>query len=97
MVSLVYPRLSETNCRYFLTAVVEQVRDGSTVRVRLLMPEGDHQFVNIALAGVRSPKTSGKLGEPSEQWGDEVHLKLVPVCKCTMLISYANLLGKILH
>lgn len=81
----------------FLTAVVEQVRDGSTVRVRLLMPEGDHQFVNIALAGVRSPKTSGKLGEPSEQWGDEVHLKLVPVCKCTMLISYANLLGKILH
>lgn len=76
---------------------MEQVRDGSTVRVRLLMPEGDHQFVNIALAGVRCPKTSGKLGEPSEQWGDEVYLKFVPVRKCTTLTSNSILLGKILH
>ncbi|KAI5123940.1 hypothetical protein M0805_006355 [Coniferiporia weirii] len=54
-----------------LDAIIESVRDGSTVRARLLMPEGDHQYVNIALAGVRCPRSSGKQGEASEQWGDE--------------------------
>ncbi|KAH8119402.1 transcription factor [Phellopilus nigrolimitatus] len=54
-----------------LDAIVESVRDGSTVRARLLMPDGEHQFVNISLAGVRSPRSSGKQGEASEQWGDE--------------------------
>ncbi|KAL5528449.1 hypothetical protein ACEPAF_7585 [Sanghuangporus sanghuang] len=54
-----------------LDAIVESVRDGSTVRARLLMPEGDHQFINVALAGVRSPRASGKQGETAEQWGDE--------------------------
>ncbi|KAJ7045614.1 hypothetical protein C8F04DRAFT_1334181 [Mycena alexandri] len=54
-----------------LDAIVEQVRDGSTLRVRLLMPDGEHQVVNIALAGVRSPRTSSKQGEPSETWGEE--------------------------
>ncbi|TDL26266.1 transcription factor [Rickenella mellea] len=54
-----------------IDAIVEQVRDGSTVRVRLLMPDGEHQFANITLAGVRSPRTSSKPGEPSEQWADE--------------------------
>jgi len=48
------------------------VRDGSTVRVRLLLPEGDHQFVNVGMAGVRTPRPSTKQGEPSEQWGEEV-------------------------
>ena len=38
------------------------------------MPDGSHQFVNIALAGVRSPRASGKQGETAEQWGDEVSL-----------------------
>ena len=56
-----------------MLAIVESVRDGSTLRVRLLMPDGDHQFVNIALAGVRCPRASGKQGEHAEQWGDEVH------------------------
>lgn len=51
---------------------MEQVRDGTTLRVRLLMPEGEHQIVNVALAGVRSPRTSSKQGEPSESWGEEV-------------------------
>jgi staphylococcal nuclease domain-containing protein 1 len=37
----------------------------------MLMPEGDHQFVNLALAGVRSPRASTKQGEPSELWGEE--------------------------
>lgn len=53
-------------------AIVEQVRDGSTLRVRLLLPEGDHQIVNIALAGVRCPKASTKQGETAETWGEEV-------------------------
>ncbi|KII92084.1 hypothetical protein PLICRDRAFT_50514 [Plicaturopsis crispa FD-325 SS-3] len=54
-----------------IDAIVEQVRDGSTLRVRLLMPDGEHQFANIALAGVRSARASSKQGEPSEPWGEE--------------------------
>ncbi|KAF9060106.1 transcription factor [Rhodocollybia butyracea] len=54
-----------------LDAIVEQVRDGTTLRVRLLLPEGDHQVVNIALAGVRAARASTKQGEPSEPWGEE--------------------------
>ncbi|KAJ7647235.1 hypothetical protein FB45DRAFT_892832 [Roridomyces roridus] len=54
-----------------IDAIVEQVRDGSTLRVRLLMPDGEHQIVNIALAGVRSARASSKQGEASEQWGEE--------------------------
>ncbi|KAF7296136.1 Transcriptional factor [Mycena kentingensis (nom. inval.)] len=54
-----------------LDAIVEQVRDGSTLRVRLLLPDGDHQMANIALAGVRSSRASSKQGETSEPWGEE--------------------------
>lgn len=54
--------------------LVEQVKDGSTLRIRLIMPDGDHQFVNIALAGVRCSRVAGKPGEATEQWGDEVCL-----------------------
>ncbi|KAJ7072239.1 hypothetical protein C8F01DRAFT_1205852 [Mycena amicta] len=54
-----------------LDAIVEQVRDGSTLRVRLLMPDGEHQMANIALAGVRSSRASSKQGETSEPWGEE--------------------------
>ena len=53
-------------------ALVEQVRDGSTLRVRLFMPNGDHQLTNIALAGVRCPRTSSKPDEQSEPWAEEV-------------------------
>jgi len=55
-----------------LDAIVEQVRDGSTVRVRLLMPDGDHQYANIALGGVRSPRLASKPGETSEDFAEEV-------------------------
>lgn len=55
-----------------IDGIVEHVRDGTNMRVRLLMPDGEHQIVNIALAGVRSPRTSSKQGEPSEQWSEEV-------------------------
>ncbi|KAG9221028.1 hypothetical protein CCMSSC00406_0002372 [Pleurotus cornucopiae] len=54
-----------------IDGIVEHVRDGTNMRVRLLMPDGEHQIVNIALAGVRSPRTSSKQGEPSEQWSEE--------------------------
>ncbi|KAF8161178.1 hypothetical protein B0H34DRAFT_781782 [Crassisporium funariophilum] len=54
-----------------IDAIVEQVRDGTTLRVRLLMPDGEHQMVNIALAGVRSARASTKQGEPSEPLGEE--------------------------
>ncbi|EMD37728.1 hypothetical protein CERSUDRAFT_154557 [Gelatoporia subvermispora B] len=54
-----------------LDGIVEAVKDGSTLRIRLLMPDGEHQFANIALAGVRCARASGKQGEPSEPWGEE--------------------------
>jgi staphylococcal nuclease domain-containing protein 1 len=36
----------------FLVAIVEQVRDGTAIRVRLLLENGQHQFVNL----VRLPR-----------------------------------------
>ncbi|KAJ3516427.1 hypothetical protein NLJ89_g1138 [Agrocybe chaxingu] len=54
-----------------LDALVEQVRDGTTLRVRLFMPDGEHQMANITLAGVKSPRASTKQGESSEPWGEE--------------------------
>ena len=36
------------------------------------MPDGEHQFVNITLAGARSPRAGSKQGETSEPFGDEV-------------------------
>ncbi|TFK92076.1 transcription factor [Polyporus arcularius HHB13444] len=54
-----------------IDGLVEQVKDGSTLRIRLLMPDGDHQFVNLALAGVRSSRVASKPGESSEPWAEE--------------------------
>lgn len=62
------------------------------MRVRLFMPDGEHQIVNIALAGVRSARASSKQGEPSEPWGEEVRFSN-PVQE-----RFADILvGKILH
>jgi staphylococcal nuclease domain-containing protein 1 len=58
-------------------ALVEQVRDGSTLRVRLFMPDGEHQMANIALAGVRCARAASKQGEPSEPWGEEVRYSTI--------------------
>lgn len=55
-----------------IDGVVEQVKDGSTLRIRLLLPDGDHQFVNVTLAGVRSPRVASKPDETSELYGEEV-------------------------
>ena len=62
-----------------LDAIVEQVRDGTTLRVRLLL-DGEHQMANIALAGVRSPRTAAKAGEASESFAEEVRLQ-IPVLR----------------
>ena len=56
------------------SGLVEQVKDGSTLRIRLFMPDGDHQFVNIALAGVRCSRVASKTGEMTEPWAEEVRL-----------------------
>lgn len=52
--------------------IVEQVRDGTTLRVRLLLPDGDHQMANVALAGVKSGRISSRPGETSEPFAEEV-------------------------
>lgn len=36
------------------------------------MPNGEHQLINIALAGVRCARTSSKPDESSEPWAEEV-------------------------
>ena len=66
------PLLDLLKLYFGFAAIVEQVREGTTLRVRLLMPDGEHQMVNIALAGVRSARASSKQGEPSEPYGEEV-------------------------
>ncbi|KAF8743984.1 hypothetical protein AX14_013386 [Amanita brunnescens Koide BX004] len=54
-----------------LEGIVENVRDGTSLRIRLLMPDGDHRMVNISLAGVKSPRAAAKPGEASEPLGEE--------------------------
>ncbi|KAG8932888.1 hypothetical protein FRC02_000398 [Tulasnella sp. 418] len=54
-----------------IPAVVEQVRDGSTLRVRLLLSDELHQFITLAMAGIRSPKAAGREGEAAEPFGEE--------------------------
>jgi hypothetical protein len=63
---------NQTKDFLFPLAIVESVRDGTTLRVRLFMPDGEHQFVNVTLAGARSPRVASKQGETSEPYGDEV-------------------------
>lgn len=64
-------RLSSLTTQSPSTGIVEQVRDGSTLRIRLLLPDDVHQLVNVSLAGVRCAKAGGKDGEPAEPWGEE--------------------------
>jgi len=68
-------------------AVVESVRDGTTLRVRLFMPDGEHQFVNITLAGARSPRAASRLGETSEPSADEVRRMVLRHVARTLILS----------
>lgn len=56
------------------------------------MPDGNHQIVNVALAGVRSPRVSSKQGEPSESWGEEVGA----ICNFRNMLDIFSL-GQIFH
>lgn len=82
------------------TAIVENVRDGSTVRVRLLLSDSEHQFVNVAMAGVRTPRTSTRQGEPAEQWGEEVNLHIsyfIPFRKALTFFSISWGVGQVIY
>lgn len=58
-----------------IESVVEQVRDGSMLRVRLFLSGRHHQVVNLSLAGIKAPRISGAGGpnshEPSEPFAEE--------------------------
>jgi staphylococcal nuclease domain-containing protein 1 len=58
-----------------IESIVEQVRDGSMLRVRLLLTSRHHQVVNLSLAGIKAPRMSGAGGpsssEPSEAFAEE--------------------------
>lgn len=59
------------------------------------MPDGDHQMVNIALAGVKGGRVASKPGEASEPWSEEVRGALcIPVKD--PLNNFGSI-GKILH
>lgn len=42
-----------------LDGIVEQVRDGTMMRVRLLLGQRNHRVVNLSLAGVKAPRYNG--------------------------------------
>ncbi|CEH17477.1 Transcriptional coactivator p100 [Ceraceosorus bombacis] len=59
-----------------IDSVVEQVRDGSMIRVRLFLGARHHQIINLSLAGVKAPRVTGGGGpasnnDPSEPFGEE--------------------------
>lgn len=61
------------------------------------MPDGEHQFVNITLAGARSPRTASKQGETSEPLGDEVSRYRSLTNAAGTLILHPNHLGEIFY
>ncbi|KAG8899320.1 hypothetical protein FRB99_006782 [Tulasnella sp. 403] len=54
-----------------INGIVENVRDGSNLRVRLILSPAEHQFVNLSLAGVKCPRAAAREGEVSEPIGEE--------------------------
>lgn len=56
-----------------IDAIVEQVRDGSLLRVRLLLSANRHQLINLHLAGIKTPRVSGGGGPNSVDTGGEPH------------------------
>ncbi|KAI8078174.1 uncharacterized protein B0P05DRAFT_604058 [Gilbertella persicaria] len=56
-----------------LDAVIEQVRDGSTFRVLLILPDGTQQFVTLFLSGIKAPacKRDNDETSTSEPFGEE--------------------------
>lgn len=68
-----------TNTQEFMTqwkgkpinSIVETVRDGNNLRVRLLLAPDQHQLVNLQLAGIKVPRAGGREGEAGEPFGEE--------------------------
>ncbi|WVO12839.1 hypothetical protein L204_100447 [Cryptococcus depauperatus] len=57
-----------------IDAIVEQVRDGTQLRVRLLIDDHNHQYINLVLAGAKSPRASTVRdadASNAEPWGEE--------------------------
>lgn len=54
-----------------IDSIVEQVRDGSLLRVRLLLSSNRHQLINLHLAGIKTPRVSGGGGPNSVDTGGE--------------------------
>ncbi|PWN46841.1 hypothetical protein IE53DRAFT_288596 [Violaceomyces palustris] len=53
-------------------SIVEQVRDGSMLRVRMLLAPKHHQFINLSLAGIKSPRAGGpSANDSAEPFGEE--------------------------
>lgn len=55
-------------------AIVEQVRDGSTFRVLLHLPDGSQQMITLLLSGVKAPACKRDNAAPedkSEPFGEE--------------------------
>lgn len=63
-----------------IPGLVENVRDGSNLRIRLILKPVEHQFVNLTLAGVKSPRAAAREGETSEPFGDEVSAAILFTC-----------------
>lgn len=58
-----------------IESIVEQVRDGSMLRVRLLLSSTHQQMINLSLAGIKAPRVAGGGGasptDNSEPFGEE--------------------------
>ncbi|EST07919.1 Staphylococcal nuclease (SNase-like), OB-fold [Kalmanozyma brasiliensis GHG001] len=58
-----------------IESIVEQVRDGSMLRVRLLLSSTHQQMINLSLAGIKAPRVTGGGGasptDASEPYGEE--------------------------
>ncbi|CAO1630889.1 unnamed protein product [Parajaminaea phylloscopi] len=54
-----------------IDSIVEQVRDGSLLRIRLLLTPKRHQLINLHLAGIKTPRVSGGGGPNSVDTGGE--------------------------
>ncbi|CAO3674812.1 unnamed protein product [Rhizopus microsporus] len=57
-----------------LNAIIEQVRDGSTFRVLLLLPDNTQQIITLSLSGIKAPtckRDNAEDGAVSEPFGEE--------------------------
>ena len=61
--------------------------------MRLFLSDDEHQFVNVAMAGVKTPRVSTKLGELSEQWGEEV-TRIYAIIFCYRVLTDVFFLGR---